>query len=520
MLRANRDDSRTAALHVGTGGRDHPAFARFRGIPPGRFLSPGSPSPDLASFIRLSSFQIDEMEFRARVAVRATLDRDVIPEGVCAMQASRLLLPMLILGSVPWAGDVRADDRAANEKTTLEAAAIAADPALTLHDLFRLAELSSPALASARAGVQAHAGRVRHAGLYPNPELTLAVEEMSVEDPDFRKQKVELMQPLLIGGRRGAAVEAARASLAAADHQAEQIRRGTLLAIHGLWVDLMHVRETRDALDELLVVAESSLEVARTRYEARAAPEAHVTRAMLEVYELQVMLQDRAQEEARSLAELDAVLGGPGITADRLEGDLEPDHEIGHLTTAPDSLLAEHPLVRAAGMEVAAARAELRSAEAARIPDLNVFVAYGSFEADEGNFVEGGLSFPLPIFNRNQGRVDETRALVVQAEFEARRVENELAVALSVAKARHHMAHEQLDMIAADIAPAAARGLEQAREAYRVGRMMFLELVDAQRTYTDVRLRTLELRRNLALAEADLMCLLGEGPYVDPGVER
>jgi outer membrane protein TolC len=49
---------------------------------------------------------------------------------------------------------------------------------------------------------------------------------------------------------------------------------------------------------------------------------------------------------------------------------------------------------------------------------------------------------------------------------------------------------------------------------------MFLELVDAQRTFTDVRLRTLVLRRDLAMAEADLMSLLGAGPYADPGDEK
>ena len=63
-------------------------------------------------------------------------------------------------------------------------------------------------------------------------------------------------------------------------------------------------------------------------------------------------------------------------------------------------------------------------------------------------------------------------------------------------------------------------GLDQAQEAYRVGRLMFLELVDAQRTYTDVRLRTLELRRDLAKVEADWMSLLGRGAYANPGEER
>jgi outer membrane protein TolC len=77
-----------------------------------------------------------------------------------------------------------------------------------------------------------------------------------------------------------------------------------------------------------------------------------------------------------------------------------------------------------------------------------------------------------------------------------------------------------MDQLAGVIFPAAARSLAQAREAYRAGRLMFLELVDAQRTFNDVTLRTMELRRNLAYAEADLMNLLGAGPYADNGEEQ
>ena len=93
----------------------------------------------------------------------------------------------------------------------------------------------------------------------------------------------------------------------------------------------------------------------------------------------------------------------------------------------------------------------------------------------------------------------------------------ELEVALSTARLNHATAHDQLDQLTEQIAPAAERALAQAQEAYRAGRLMFLELVDAQRTFNDVRLRTMELRRDLALAEADLMSLLGAGPYADKG---
>ena len=207
------------------------------------------------------------------------------------------------------------------------------------------------------------------------------------------------------------------------------------------------------------------------------------------------------------------------MPSDRLTGSLDPDAEVASLPPDIAAEMADHPALRAARLGVEAAEAMLVTAKKERIPDLNLFLAYGRFQPIEGNFVEGGISFPLPIFHRNQGRVAETGSLVAMARHQERIAAHELEVALSSARLKHRTAHEQLDHLAERIFPAAERALAQAREAYRAGRLMFLELVDAQRTFIEVLLRTMELRRDLALAEADLMSLLGAGHYADIGEE-
>lgn len=443
-------------------------------------------------------------------------------------------MPLLILVGIALLTPIQVSpaaatsDPAASPLDDPEVGAILAHSQISLSDLFRLAELTNPALAAARTGIQAQAGRVKQAGLYPNPELALGFEEMFLADPDIHKRRVELMQPLIIGKRRGAAVDAARASLASADQQLNQTRRQVLRRVHQLWADQLYFQEAEAALAELLGVANSSLEIARTRFEARAAPESQVTKAMLEVYELEVAQQQLAQDRVQGSAEFAAFFGEVPVPLDRLAGSLDPSLDPDHdaesaaqvLQAHVDTLVGTHPAYRSARLQIAAAEAALRAAKAERIPDLNLSFAYGNFEPINENYIEATISLPLPLFDRNQGRVAETQSLVTQAEYQARIVENNLVVALATAQQRHQMMHEQLSEVTDRIVPAAERGLDQAQEAYRVGRLMFLELVDAQRTYTDVRMRTLELRRELARAEADLMSLLGVGTYADPGEER
>jgi cobalt-zinc-cadmium efflux system outer membrane protein len=450
-----------------------------------------------------------------RQATRIT-DR---PKGSCVMKLLQFL-PLLVLvwASLAAAGNESQESRQAEVRREIEV--ILARPAIGLADLFRIGELVNPDLAVARIEIQARTGRMQQAGLYPNPELSFEVEEMSVDDPSFNKQKLEISQALLIGGRRGAAVNAARTEVDRAGEYALQARRQALGRIHEWWADQIHFREMEAAFDTLLGGAERTLAIAKTRFEAKAAPEAHVTRAMLEVYDLEVVRQDFERRRVRSAAEMKVLLGGIEVPVDRLRGSLDPDAQAFSLPPDTSAEIDDHPTLRAARLGVEVAEAMLETAKKERIPDLNLFAAYGRSRPDEGNFVEGGISLPLPIFHRNQGRVAETRSLVAMARHRERLAVHELEVALATARLNHRTAHEQLDQLAERIAPAAERALTQAQEAYRSGRLMFLELVDAQRTYNDVLLRTMELRRDLALAEADLMSLLGAGPYADIGEER
>ncbi|MEN8006280.1 MAG: TolC family protein [Candidatus Krumholzibacteriota bacterium] len=429
-------------------------------------------------------------------------------------------LPLLVLA---WAMTAAAeDDRQAASRTEVrrEIDEILARPEIGLEDLFRIAELANPDLALARIEVEARTGRMQQAGLYPNPELSFAVEEMSVDDPSFNKQKVELSQAFLIGGRRGAAVDAAGAEVDQARERVLLARRKALGRVHKWWADQIHFREVEAAYDELTAGAERTLAIARARYEAKAAPEVHVTRALLEVYDLEVARQELERKRVRSAAEMKVILGGIEVPADRLGGSLDPDAETASLPPDTAAEMEGHPELRAVRLGVDAAEARLATAKKERIPDLNLFVGYGRARPDEDNFVEGGISLPLPIFHRNQGRVAEAASLVAMARHEERLAAHELEVTLSTARLNHRIVHEQMDQLVERITPSAERALSQAQEAYRAGRLMFLELVDAQRTFKDVLLRTMELRRDLAQAEADLMSLLGAGPYTDIGEER
>ncbi|MCP4088457.1 MAG: TolC family protein [Gammaproteobacteria bacterium] len=387
---------------------------------------------------------------------------------------------------------------------------------IMLTDLFRLADLTSPTLAAARNGVQAKAGLARQVGLYPNPSIELEIGELSTRDPNDRKEKVSLVQPLILSGRRGAAVAAARAEQEAEVHRYYGVRTDVFRRIHTLWAEQLYFREASAAFGELLQVANLTLEVAESRFESRAAPESQVTKALLEVYELEVGRQQLAQEQTKGLATLSSLLGGAPIPSYQLGGALDSD-SISISELLGSNTLDEHPALQAAQRDIDTADALLQEAKASKIPDLGLFIAYGRYRAVEEGFVEAGITMPLPIFNRNQGRVAETQSLIAQAQDRERIVHNDLKTKLEVASQRYLTSRDQLNVAVSRIMPAAERGLTQAQEGYRVGHLPFLELIDAQRTLANIRLRILKLKKDLIVTEAELMSLVHAGPYGEIG---
>ena len=426
-------------------------------------------------------------------------------------------MPVAFLAWLLFPGSAVAGDGLSGSTSREDVSAILQQPSITLGDLFRVARLRNPTLGAARSEVSVGAGRVRQAGLYPNPTVELVVEELSTADFEYRTDKVSLVQPLIIGGRRGDAVAVARADKAVSVHALGQARRDVYRRIHALWAEQLYYREAQELLVELVGVAGNTLDIAETRFEARAAPESQVTKALLEVYDLETAQQRLTRQRTRATAEIEVLLGGTQVPLDRVVG------ELGRGTVVPDALDTDtirHPALKAATSRIEAAAAALREAESERIPDLGLFLSYGRSRPTGDSFVEAGVSVPLRLFDRNQGRISESRALVAGAEDQKRIVEGHLQVALANAVANYHATLDELLASDERMQPAAERGLAQAQEGYRVGRLPFLELVDAQRTYSNVRLRNLELRRDLAISEAELLSLAGAGPYADRGEDQ
>ena len=94
-----------------------------------------------------------------------------------------------------------------------------------------------------------------------------------------------------------------------------------------------------------------------------------------------------------------------------------------------------------------------------------------------------GVGLPLPLFNRNQGRIVTAQAELIAARREVRRVELDLQYRFAVAFGEFVNARRQVDSYANTILPNGEESLRLIRLGLRDGEFGYLTLLAAQRIY-------------------------------------
>jgi cobalt-zinc-cadmium efflux system outer membrane protein len=116
---------------------------------------------------------------------------------------------------------------------------------------------------------------------------------------------------------------------------------------------------------------------------------------------------------------------------------------------------------------------------------------------------------PLPLFDRNQGGIEEARAGALRAESERRSTEVRLLTELARSVAIVAAAREESATLEEVILPHQSRTFENLRSGFREGRFNYLEVLDAQRTLVETRSQRVRALADYHQAVATIQWLTG-----------
>ncbi len=395
---------------------------------------------------------------------------------------------------------------------------VAAEP-ITLEEAIALALGRNPALAAHALEATAADARVRQAGLRPNPEIVVELEEFGgrggLRELESAQLTVQLSQTLELGGKRGKRKQAESLSSGLASLDYEWRRRLLVREVTGRFAAVLAAQERQDLARVIVRLQQDVAAAVARRVAAGKDPPLEDTRVQVELAEAQLDLQSAERELQLAKRGLAKTWGAREVefeSAAALESRILPPEDRDRL----DFELAANPLMLRLAVEEKRTQAELSLAKAQRIPDLTFFGGVRHLREDDERAFIAGFAIPFPLFDRNQGGIQEASYLASVASAERQAAEAELRLELDEAYAGLTGAYEAVTALNEEIVPAAEQTFETALSGYRNGKFEYLLVLDAQRTLFGVRARQIEAREEYFRARANVQLLIGQSPEI-PG---
>jgi cobalt-zinc-cadmium efflux system outer membrane protein len=371
---------------------------------------------------------------------------------------------------------------------TLSAAAWA--EALTLRQAAALALKKSPELAMYSAEMRAAEARVVQAGLRPNPELSLELEDFAgsgdLSGARELQTTLQLSQVIELGGKRAGRREVASSARELTGSEYELKRVEVLADVTAKFIIVAGEQEHLKLAREALTAAESALKSVQERIAAGKTSALEEKKAAIAVARARIEEEHAEHELAAARKQLAATWGSTEPAFTSATAELFVVRELPGFA-AVAGRIAKSPEVARWATEKRLRESEARLARTKRASDVTVSIGARRAEGPDAFGLVAGVSVPLPFFDRGQGAVAESRALVDKSESGRRAAESRLhATLFAIYQELSHAAME-VGVMRREILPQADESLRMADDGYRQGRFSYLELLDAQRTVLEVK---------------------------------
>jgi cobalt-zinc-cadmium efflux system outer membrane protein len=375
-----------------------------------------------------------------------------------------------------------------------------------LDQAIRYAIEHNPTLAAARREVNATEGQVLQGSLRPNPEFNYQADDVSRFG---RTSTAEVGVPFETGGKREARVRSAGLGreVALADLGTAELRLRS--AVIAAFFDVLAAQELRATAEESVRLAQRATDIAAKRVAAGKISPVEETRARVAEAGARVTLNQSESELRNSRRRLASLWGNTAPSFTEASGDVEQlplvptaDLILGRLGVAPQLRRAQRELER---------RKALVTLEQARsVPDFTVSLGVKRNLELPGEQALVALKVPLPIFNRNQGNLQEALRREDKAAEELQATQTALSATALQALENVNARRRDADLLRQEVLPGARSTYEAATIGFENGKFSFLEVLDAQRTLIAAKSQYLIALANFHRAQAELESLIGD----------
>jgi cobalt-zinc-cadmium efflux system outer membrane protein len=374
--------------------------------------------------------------------------------------------------------------------------------------LWELALQVNPSLREAAADVEAAAGQQRQAGTYPNPRFAYSQESLGTHQNALGAMVYQVQQEIVTGGKRRLDLETTGRGLEGARIALLGRKFDVLTRVRRAYYEYLAWWYTLRASQQVVATLEKGVDISRKQVELQLRPRTDLLR-------LEAVLQEAQITLARNRLSRDAAWGQ--LVAEVGAADLPMPAEPEARPNAPEwdealvraRVLAANSSIKLAAIEAEQARLMVARAQADAIPNVTIGAGYNRNFAENEVGAVLSLETPLPLWDRKQGKIHEAEARFAKAQAARQATVNHLRHDLAEVFGRYQAALRQERGLLKDVLPRLEKNLELVRAGYeRGGQITFADVLLAQESLNDTRLRLEDVRRELWRAVAELQGLM------------
>lgn len=350
---------------------------------------------------------------------------------------------------------------------------------LSLSDSLNLALKANPDIAVAIREREAIAGTKVQAATRPNPYVSTSIQDTRSAT---RQIFLQLNQEIELGNKRAARMEAADAFYSKADAELASKQAEIHANVVSAFYELLVAQERVALAKSSVEIAELALDAASKRVVAGKSSPVEQTKSTVAAATAKIELVQAITQLTNNRKRLAALWGDNAPSFERATGEVASIPEVSSLDQL-QVLIDSSPSIKLAKLEINTREAVTKIERSKAIPNITLSAGVVNNQELGGlNQALLGVSIPIPVFDRNQGNVQEAVSRKYKAEDELVAVKNRIQTNLATQYERLNAARQATLSLQKDILPNAQSAFDAANRGFSLGKFNFLDVLDAQRT--------------------------------------
>ncbi len=383
---------------------------------------------------------------------------------------------------------------------------------LTMGAALQRALAASPRLTAAERDVGIARGQRIQAGALINPDVSYEQDD-SFGSGAYRgtrsaQSTLQVSQMFELWGKRDARISAGQAGLDAAGIGRQAVRLEVLSETAIAFVSVLGLQRRIHILEEQVEAINKLTPLLQRRVEAGASSIAETGRAEVASALVKADLERTKATLATARRELAILMGDTAPKFSSVSGRLDAVGRPPSFQSVVAAIEANPQLVRWKAI-YAQRNAELLLARLKPYPDVTVAAGWRKYNDTGDSAVRLSLSVPIPVFDQNQGNILSAQESLAKTAAERQGNRNTLVVIAGRAYDSLTGSLRELAILRETAIPKSKDAADAIFEGYGQGRYTLLEVLDAQASVAQARLREQEAQQNFHVAVATIEGLVG-----------